>query len=42
LSEGEACNWKDLIFLIGEAKKRVQEEFGVDLENEVRIIKNNQ
>lgn len=40
LSDGETCKWQDLLYLIEEAQRRVKTEFELDLENEVRIIKN--
>jgi UDP-N-acetylmuramate dehydrogenase len=40
LSDGETCKWQDLIYLIQEAQKRVEEIYDIWLENEVRIIRN--
>ena len=38
LSDGETCTWRDLLYLIEEAQKRVKEDFGIFLEKEVKII----
>nr|MDD3720198.1 UDP-N-acetylmuramate dehydrogenase [Candidatus Gracilibacteria bacterium] len=40
MSDGQKCKWQDLIYLINLAKEKVREKFGIDLEAEVRIIKN--
>ena len=40
MSDWKTCTYKHLLELINDAKKAVKSNFGVDLENEVRIITN--
>ena len=40
MSDGDTCHWKDLLHLIHSAQEKVREVFGIELENEVRIIHN--
>lgn len=40
MSEKENGDYKDLLFLIDLAKKKVKDQFGIELQAEVRIIKN--
>lgn len=40
MSDGDTTNWKDLLHLIHTAQSKVKEKFGIELENEVRIITN--
>jgi len=40
MSNGIDCTHKDLIKLIKLTQKTVKERFGIELENEVRIITN--
>lgn len=40
MSDSDKCRWQDLIYLINLAKEKVREKFWIELEAEVRIIKN--
>jgi UDP-N-acetylmuramate dehydrogenase len=40
MSDGYKTTWQDLIYLIRLAQNKVKNEFGIELENEVKIITN--